>query len=93
MLFYPFNELLNIPALLFIDKVNNSLLDAEFIKNLGIIYIRLYEVNKYKKISSEINLNMHFYSSFSISEFCPWTCTQTETDSATIKRLDHIIKV
>ena len=77
----------------FVQKIDGSHLNTESIKSLDNMHRGICKVDIDRKIASQIQESMHLYTSFSLSEFSPWTEFQTKTYSAAIKGIDHIVNI
>lgn len=77
----------------FVQKIDGSHLNTESFKSLDIMHRSICKDDIDRKITSKIQESMHLYTSFSCSEFCPWTEFQTKAYGAAVEGINHIVNV
>ena len=77
----------------FVQKIDGSHLNTESVKSLDIMHRSICKVDIDRKITSKIQESMHLYTSFSCSEFCPWTEFQTKAYGTAIESVNHIVNI
>lgn len=77
----------------FVQKIDGSHLDTEIVQSLDIVHRSICKVDIDRKIPHEIKERMHLDISLSRSESSPRAEFQTETYSAAVKGIDHIVNI
>ena len=77
----------------FVYQIDSSHLDTDFIQSVNIVNRCFGQKHEYWEIASQIKLGMQFYATLLLSEFCPRTEFETETDGTAVERIEHVVNV
>ena len=76
-----------------VQKIDGSHLDTEIVQSLDIVHRSICKVDIDRKIPPEVKERMHLDTRLGRPELSPRTELQTETYSAAVKGIDHIVYI
>ena len=74
-----------------INQIDGPHFYTEFVQSFDIVYGSLYEMDKYRDITSQVKQCVHLDTRLGSAEPCQRTEFQTEADSATIESINGIV--
>lgn len=76
-----------------INHINSGWLNIKFIEDFDIMHGSLGQIDKNRKIASEVQQCMHLNTALVFPESSPWAELQTQAYSGAVKSIDQVVNV